>query len=78
MKTTLPSIAALFAGLYMFACPNVGQSATDKAAEGSLIRPFKGRVPEAELDELRHRVVATRWPDKEPVADRSQGAQLAT
>ena len=35
------------------------------------------RVPQAALDDLRHRVAATRWPDKETVSDQSQGAQLA-
>jgi pimeloyl-ACP methyl ester carboxylesterase len=41
------------------------------------IRPFKVHVPQAALDDLRRRINATRWPDKETVADRSQGAQLA-
>jgi pimeloyl-ACP methyl ester carboxylesterase len=43
------------------------------------IRPFKlPRVPQAELDELKRRIVATRWPEKEPVNDQSQGVPLAT
>jgi pimeloyl-ACP methyl ester carboxylesterase len=41
------------------------------------IRPFKVKVPEKDLVELRRRIAATRWPDKETVADQSQGAQLA-
>jgi pimeloyl-ACP methyl ester carboxylesterase len=42
------------------------------------IRSFTVPVtPEAELQDLRARVTATRWPDKEPVADHSQGVQLA-
>ena len=41
------------------------------------IRPFKVNVPEGELTELRRRITATRWLDKETVGDRSQGAQLA-
>ena len=41
------------------------------------IRPFRVDVPEADLDDLRRRIAATRWPDKETVADRSQGAKLA-
>ncbi len=40
------------------------------------IRPFQVRVAQADLDELRRRVLATRWPDKETVNDRSQGVQL--
>jgi hypothetical protein len=41
------------------------------------IRPFRVDVPEEEVAELRRRFAATRWPDKETVADRSQGVQLA-
>ena len=42
------------------------------------IRPFHFKIPEAELTELRRRINATRWPDRETVADASQGVQLAT
>src|SRR4051794_4050829 len=42
------------------------------------IRPFTIDVPQADLDDLRRRVEATRWPSKELVGDRSQGVQLAT
>jgi pimeloyl-ACP methyl ester carboxylesterase len=45
-------------------------------AAGS-IRPFGVDVPEEALTELRRRLAATRWPDRETVADRSQGTQLA-
>jgi pimeloyl-ACP methyl ester carboxylesterase len=41
------------------------------------IRPFQVNMPQEELDDLRRRIAATRWPDKETVADQSQGAQLA-
>ena len=41
------------------------------------VRPFRVDVPEAELAELRRRIAATRWPEKEPVDDLSQGVQLA-
>jgi pimeloyl-ACP methyl ester carboxylesterase len=41
------------------------------------VRPFRASVPEEALLDLRHRVVATRWPDREVVNDHSQGAQLA-
>ncbi len=50
-------------------------STVDTASE---IRPFRVDVPQEDIDELRHRVAATRWPTKELVADRSQGVQLAT
>jgi pimeloyl-ACP methyl ester carboxylesterase len=41
------------------------------------IRPFRIQVAEAELVELRRRIMATRWPEKETVADHSQGVPLA-
>src|SRR2546428_5582266 len=41
------------------------------------IRPFHVDVPEEELADLRRRIAATRWPEKETVADQSQGVQLA-
>jgi pimeloyl-ACP methyl ester carboxylesterase len=49
-----------------------------KAAEGGGIRPFTFHAPQAALDDLRRRIVATRWPEKETVADSSQGVPLAT
>src|SRR6188474_1385513 len=42
------------------------------------IRPFTIDVPEAELADLRARILATRWPEMETVTDQSQGTQLAT
>jgi pimeloyl-ACP methyl ester carboxylesterase len=42
------------------------------------IQPFHVETPTEQLDDLRRRVAATRWPSKELVADRSQGVQLAT
>jgi pimeloyl-ACP methyl ester carboxylesterase len=47
------------------------------AAESDAIRPFRIDIPEADLVDLRRRVMATRWPDRETVADQSQGVQLA-
>lgn len=47
------------------------------AESNTAIRSFRINVPEAELVELRRRLLATRWPDKETVADQSQGIQLA-
>jgi len=48
------------------------------AATGEAIRPFRIHVPDKDLADLRHRLVATRWPEKETVADDSQGVPLAT
>jgi len=42
------------------------------------IRPFRIDVPEEQLADLRRRILATRWPDRETVSDSSQGVQLAT
>ena len=55
------------------------QAAADSgAATDGVIRPFSIEVPQADLDELRRRITATRWPSKELVDDRSQGVRLAT
>lgn len=45
---------------------------------GAAIQPFHVEFPEEQVDDLRRRIGATRWPSKELVADRSQGVQLAT
>src|SRR3954451_20964441 len=42
------------------------------------LRPFAIHVPEADLADLRARVVGTRWPEMETVPDQSQGPRLAT
>ena len=55
----------------------VVQAASQAPATSDAIRPFKVHVPDAALVDLRRRIAATRWPDKETVADQSQGAQLA-
>src|SRR4051794_21866622 len=52
--------------------------ATEARADAAAIRPFTIDTPQADLDDLRARITATRWPDKEPVDDQSQGVQLAT
>src|SRR5215471_8905371 len=54
------------------AYPTVAAAADTRTA----IRPFRVNVSDADLADLRHRLLATRWPDKETVADRSQGVQL--
>jgi pimeloyl-ACP methyl ester carboxylesterase len=47
----------------------------DNATE---IRSFQIKIPDEQIDDLRRRIAATRWPTKELVPDRSQGVQLAT
>ncbi|MBB5663954.1 pimeloyl-ACP methyl ester carboxylesterase [Rhizobium leguminosarum] len=51
---------------------------TLRAAAEASIRPFSVSFPQEELDDLRRRVAATRWPDRETVANDTQGVQLAT
>ena len=46
--------------------------------QADAIRPFQVNFPEAELTELRKRINATKWPERETVTDASQGVQLAT
>jgi hypothetical protein len=64
--------AVLACGFLLCATPTYTQT------EDASIRPFKAKVPQADLNDLRTRLKATRWPDKETVGDRSQGAQLAS
>ena len=52
-------------------------SADERAVDtDTVLRPFTIETPEADLEELRARVAATRWPERETVADQSQGPQL--
>src|ERR671922_469024 len=51
---------------------------TEKAADATAIRPFTIDTSEEDLDDLRARIAATRWPEKETVEDQSQGPRLAT
>jgi pimeloyl-ACP methyl ester carboxylesterase len=50
---------------------------TDAAAPDA-IRPFRVEVPHADIEDLRRRLAATRWPTRETVSDETQGVQLAT
>ena len=52
--------------------------AQPKGSDATAIRPFHVNVPEAELTEMRKRIKATRWPERETVKDQSQGPQLET
>ena len=54
------------------------KSSAAQPADATSIRPFEVNFPEAELTELRRRINATRWPEKETVNDSTQGVQLAT
>jgi pimeloyl-ACP methyl ester carboxylesterase len=91
-KVLAITASALACGLFTLSSPSHGQAtsaqgadslalapaaAARPAVEDRSIRPFKVQVPQAALDDLRTRINATRWPDKETVDDRSQGTQLA-
>ena len=76
-KTLLAStmIAGAFA-LQGTASAQPGSST--QVASTETIRPFQVHIPQADLDDLRRRVLATKWPSRETVTDESQGVQLAT
>src|SRR4029453_17657824 len=57
--------------------PVVAERPTEQTTDKTAIRPFRFEVPEAELIELRRRITSTRFPEKETVADFSQGAEFA-
>jgi pimeloyl-ACP methyl ester carboxylesterase len=50
----------------------------ERQASDTTLRPFTIDIPEADLADMRARIAATRWPEKEGVEDASQGVQLAT
>jgi pimeloyl-ACP methyl ester carboxylesterase len=71
----LLAIPAVALGVCLSALPSSGQG--HGPTEDRSIRAFKVHMPQKALDDLRERIKATRWPDRETVADRSQGIQLA-
>jgi pimeloyl-ACP methyl ester carboxylesterase len=58
--------------------PAIGTAATLEQADDRSIRPFQFHATDEELADLKRRISATRWPEKELVNDASQGVQLAT
>jgi pimeloyl-ACP methyl ester carboxylesterase len=58
--------------------PGGARRGGDQPTDPTALRPFRVNVPEAELAEMRKRISATRWPERETVADASQGVRLAT
>jgi pimeloyl-ACP methyl ester carboxylesterase len=71
-----PICNTLAAGL--LACGLVALSSAGYGAEDRSIRPFKVQVPQTKVDDLHRRILATQWPERETVADSSQGVPLAT
>jgi pimeloyl-ACP methyl ester carboxylesterase len=80
MKTTVAVRSVMFLAAAITSAVAVQASAAATPAQDSTaIRPFTVPVaPQSALDDLRKRVAATRWPEKETVNDQSQGVQLAT
>ena len=72
-RTAVASLALAAAAL-----PAMAADAEVSRENPDAIRPFRINVPDAKLADLRGRVEATQWPDRETVADASQGVQLAT
>jgi pimeloyl-ACP methyl ester carboxylesterase len=71
----------LVSGVGLAATTSASASATGIAKPqdtGTAIRPFKFHASDRDLADLRRRIAATRWPDRETVADTTQGVQLAT
>ena len=75
-KLSSPRCSVLAASAALLIALLAGQGIPASAGDTAL-RPFRVNVPEAALVDLRRRIAETRWPDKETVADRSQGTQLA-
>src|SRR2546429_1153741 len=79
MKKTLPIIIAVLGFTILSWAQSPASAAATAAPDSTAIRPFTVPiVPQAALDDLRRRIAATRWPEKETVTDASQGVQLAT
>jgi len=86
-----PTAIALAFGLVAFSPISYSQTNSDgettvaqatskqrSRGEDRAIRPFKAHIPQAQIDDLRRRILATQWPERETVADSSQGVPLAT
>ena len=71
--TAAPSPAPTLDAPVIAAAAAIVQPAVDTS-----IRPFQFHASDADLADLKRRILATRWPEKEPVADTSQGVPLAT
>jgi pimeloyl-ACP methyl ester carboxylesterase len=66
---------ALCLGLFLLTS---AQGPKPKTDDKDAVRPFRADISEAALTDLRRRIAATKWPDKELVNDQSQGVQLST
>ena len=76
--TTRTAVASLALAAATIPVVAGDRSGTVTKADPNAIRPFHVNVPKAELTDLRRRISATKWPERETVTDASQGVQLAT
>jgi len=72
---TIGNIVFTFTMISLIATKSYAAGPTE---DREAIRPYTIKIPEEALTDLRQRIKATRWPDKETVSDQSQGVQLAT
>ena len=77
MSATSPTRRALLAASVAIGAASFLPASFAAVADDNTVRPFKINVPDEALVDLRRRIAATRWPDRETVNDQSQGAQLA-
>jgi hypothetical protein len=93
-RSFLGALAAAGAfGRFLFGAPSLAEAdpcdgsgaafdslhSVKAAADGDeSIRPFRINFPEAAIVDLRRRIAATNWPERETVTDATQGVQLAT
>jgi hypothetical protein len=75
-RTMLATTAA--AGIALTALSGLNISEARQTMPNESIRPFRMNIPQNAIDDLRRRIAATRLPEKETVADGSQGVPLAT
>jgi len=77
LKTkTMEENTGVLASPISIGASKTGSGLSTDAKTSEAIRPFQVNVLQADLDDLRYRVLATKFPEKETVADRSQGVQL--
>jgi pimeloyl-ACP methyl ester carboxylesterase len=70
-------VSTAIASVFLAGGANLHSSELQAASPDEAIRPFRADIPEEQLLDLRKRIAATRWPDRETVSDQSQGIQLA-
>ncbi|TGD56583.1 epoxide hydrolase family protein [Flavobacterium humi] len=77
MKTTYNIAQMIFAGIMMMQFSFATAQSKPDVKNDESIRPFKVKIPEADVQDLKQRVLATKWPEKELANNASQGAELA-